>query len=76
MLIRNTIWSYALGGVQIWFVDEAAWMARGLGFGIFLIVLATPLILYPLVKALLHLIFVLRIDSSLSETNTKFIIDQ
>ena len=43
MLIRNTIWSYALGGVQIWFVDEAAWVARGLGFGIFLIVLSVPL---------------------------------
>ena len=75
MLIRNTIWSYALGGVQLLFVDEAAWVARGLGFGVVLIVLSAPIILYPTVKALLHLNFVLRIDGALSERNCQRIID-
>ena len=75
MLIRNAIWSYALGGVQLLFVDEAAWVSRGLGFGVTLIVITTPIILYPTIKALLHLNFVLRIDAALSEANCKRIID-
>ena len=75
MLIRNTIWSYALGGVQLLFVDESAWAARGLGFGIFLIALSTPIVLYPAAKAVLHLNFVLRIETALSEANCRRIID-